>query len=171
MKKTIKFILIILWLMTIFIFSNMPSKESNEKSKDTIETTLEKSVKITNQAGITDKHPSKSRIKKIVKTLNKPLRKCAHATVYFVLAILIMSLLKEYDLETRKEVILTIIFCFLYACTDEFHQLFVKERNANFVDCLIDTAGSAIGCGFYIMCCNFIKINKKFWRCKNANCR
>ncbi len=128
MKKTIKFILIILWLITIFIFSNMPSKESNEKSKDTIETTLEKSVKITNQAGITDKHPSKSRIKKIVKTLNKPLRKCAHATVYFVLAILIMSLLKEYDLETRKEVILTIIFCFLYACTDEFHQLFVKEK-------------------------------------------
>ena len=41
MKKTINIILIIIWMSVIFIFSSMPSEESNEKSKATIKETIE----------------------------------------------------------------------------------------------------------------------------------
>ena len=33
---------------------------------------------------------------------------------------------------------------FLYACTDEFHQLFVPGRAGRFTDVLIDTTGGII---------------------------
>ena len=36
---------------------------------------------------------------------------------------------------------LAILFVFLYACTDEFHQLFIEGRSGRFRDVLIDTAG------------------------------
>ena len=33
---------------------------------------------------------------------------------------------------------------FLYACTDEFHQLFVPGRSGNFRDVIIDTSGGVL---------------------------
>ena len=33
---------------------------------------------------------------------------------------------------------------FLYACTDEFHQLFVPGRDGNFRDVIIDTSGGTL---------------------------
>ena len=38
-----------------------------------------------------------------------------------------------------------IIFVFLYACTDEFHQNFIPGRNMAFKDVLIDTIGGIVG--------------------------
>ena len=33
------------------------------------------------------------------------------------------------------------VFCFIYACTDEFHQLFIAGRSGEFMDVMIDTMG------------------------------
>ena len=41
--------------------------------------------------------------------------------------------------------VITAAFCFLYAATDELHQLFVEGRSAQFSDVLIDAAGSSAG--------------------------
>ncbi|MBQ3466792.1 MAG: VanZ family protein, partial [Oscillospiraceae bacterium] len=38
-----------------------------------------------------------------------------------------------------------LLFCFLYACSDEFHQLFVPGRAGMFSDVLIDTVGVLFG--------------------------
>ena len=38
-----------------------------------------------------------------------------------------------------------IVFCFLYACSDEIHQLFVPGRSGMFTDVLIDTGGAVTG--------------------------
>lgn len=40
---------------------------------------------------------------------------------------------------------------FLYACSDEFHQLFVPERGAQFKDVLIDSTGAFIGILFFFL--------------------
>ena len=37
-----------------------------------------------------------------------------------------------------------LVLCFLYACSDEFHQLFVPDRAGLFTDVLVDTAGAVI---------------------------
>ena len=40
--------------------------------------------------------------------------------------------------------IISIVVCFVYACTDEFHQLFVDGRAGLFSDVIIDTIGATI---------------------------
>ena len=44
---------------------------------------------------------------------------------------------------------LSSLFCFIYACTDEFHQLFVMGRSCEIRDVLIDTLGSFVGILIY----------------------
>ena len=37
------------------------------------------------------------------------------------------------------------LICFVYACSDEWHQTFVPGRAGQFRDVLLDTAGSLTG--------------------------
>ena len=78
------------------------------------------------------------------------LRKVAHASVYFVLFILVINFLfqinKDYMLFYNY---IGILVCFVYACTDEFHQLFVDGRSGEFKDVLIDTSGALLCCLFF----------------------
>ena len=54
-------------------------------------------------------------------------------------------LLTTYREIQGKELLLLILGVFLYACTDEFHQLFMDGRAGQFKDVLIDTAGGSTG--------------------------
>lgn len=50
---------------------------------------------------------------------------------------------------TQKEskyLFLTILASALYACTDEFHQLFVPGRTGQIFDVFVDTLGATFGC-------------------------
>lgn len=76
-------------------------------------------------------------------------RKAAHISAYFILGILIFSLLKEYDLGVKKMIFISIAIAMLYACTDELHQMFVPGRSGEVRDVLIDTAGAAAGVWTY----------------------
>ena len=44
-----------------------------------------------------------------------------------------------------KSILLSIGISFLYACSDEIHQLFVPGRSGNILDVLIDTVGASVG--------------------------
>ncbi len=143
-KSIIITLLIIAWCIVIFAFSNMPSDESNEKSKETINEAIEKTLEVINRTGITDKHLSERKMNSVIDKLNKPLRKCMHASVYFVLAILLFIGLKTFKIKGWKLFILPIIGCFIYACTDESHQLFIDGRSSQFTDVIIDTTGAVI---------------------------
>ncbi len=150
-KIIISWLLVIIWMSIIFIFSNMDTNESNDKSKGTISQVIEDTVHTTNGMGITDKHPSNEKIDTIAEKLNVPFRKCMHASVYLILAILLISSLKTIGITNKKTIFLTVLLCFIYACTDEFHQTFVEGRTGQFSDVLIDTVGSIIGCGIHIL--------------------
>ncbi len=67
-------------------------------------------------------------------------RKCAHFLEYMILAILYFNVAKLY-FDKKIVIISTIVFVFVYACSDEFHQLFVLGREGAFRDVLIDTFG------------------------------
>ena len=150
MKKNKKLgifgILLIIWALVIFSMSNMNTLESNGKSKFVIYKVLTYSIRVTNKLGITNKHPSNEKIYEVINLLNKPLRKVAHATEYFILIILILMTLKSIGINNRKIFLMSLLLCFLYACSDEFHQSFISGRTAQFSDSLIDLSGGLIGC-------------------------
>ena len=143
-KIIISWILVILWMGVIFWFSSMPSTESNNKSEGTISKIIETTVETTNKVGLTDKHPSQKKMNQVVEYLNYPLRKCMHASVYFILVLLLLNAFRLSNVPLKKAILFSILICFLYACGDEFHQTFVVGRTGQFSDALIDTIGGVI---------------------------
>lgn len=88
------------------------------------------------------------------------LRKLAHMTEYAVLSSLIFFGL--WDIKNFKiQYPLAVFISFLYACTDEFHQLFIGGRSGQIKDVLIDTAGAIIGAGLMLIIVKLINTSKE----------
>lgn len=160
-KAIINWTLVIIWASVIFFMSSMDTNESNSKSKTVINDIVEKSVETTNELGITNKQPSESNKKKVIDKLNQPLRKVAHASEYFIFTILILIALKNSGVKGNKKLIIALGICFIYACTDEYHQTFVNGRTGQFSDTLIDTFGGFISCLMYTFMMKINEIRKK----------
>ena len=76
-------------------------------------------------------------------------RKAAHVSEYAVLTVLVWRLVTEYRPATGGTYVwpniwLTLIVVVLYAASDEFHQLFVRSREASVRDVLIDSSGAIL---------------------------
>lgn len=137
-------LLVIIWMIAIFWLSNMDGNLSRYRSIKTINKVIESTVETTNKVGITDKHPSVEKVNDVSKKLNYPLRKIMHMGEYLILSLLLLNALYQSGVRGYKLYLLSIIICFMYACSDEYHQLFVG-RTGQFSDVLIDTCGSLIG--------------------------
>ena len=74
-----------------------------------------------------------------------PVRKMAHFSVYTCLGILLFLFMNTYEINNRKKVLISIGLAFIYACSDEIHQLFVGGRSGEFRDVLIDSCGAGFG--------------------------
>ena len=72
-------------------------------------------------------------------------RKLAHIFLFFVLSILSSSFVYTFELGLLKRFLYNTLFCVFYACTDEFHQLFVEGRAGSIKDVLIDSIGIILG--------------------------
>lgn len=83
-----------------------------------------------------------------IESLQLIVRKTAHFSVYAVLGILVVSAIFTHKLAPRKSTSSALTICFLYACSDELHQVFVPGRAGVFTDVLIDTAGAFVGIMF-----------------------
>ena len=143
--------LVILCLCTIFLFSHQIGKTS-ESISDRF------TIKIIDiYSRISGKEFSASRRKELVKDLRKVVRKSAHFTIYFLLGIFVYGTLKNY--RVKHAVLFAILFCFLYACSDEVHQLFVANRTGRVFDVLIDTFGASVGIGLVFLFKKLIKDN------------
>ena len=66
---------------------------------------------------------------------------------YALLAVPSALFFRELLLERvpRRAVCCALVFCFLYACTDEYHQTFVPGRAGALKDVFVDLAGAAFG--------------------------
>ena len=74
-----------------------------------------------------------------------------HFAIYFILGITVVSFFREFSIPIRKLLLLSIFLAFLYACSDEIHQLFVPGRSGQFIDVLLDTCGASVGVGLYVL--------------------
>lgn len=120
----------------IFSFSNDTGVESTKKSDGFIIKVVENVLR---------KDLSSVEKEKWINCLVVPVRKGAHIGVYFVLGILICSFISEFMIVNYKTIILAIIITFLYACSDEVHQLMIAGRSGQISDVIIDTIGASVG--------------------------
>lgn len=139
----------------IFGFSSKSGDESNVQSKSIIESVADvTNVKNIEKVKTTDGTYSVKKTSIVMDRLNKIVRKFAHASIYFVLSIFVMSFIFIIKKENKfRYYLIGIFICFLYACTDEFHQLYVPGRTGRFTDAIIDTLGASMGCiAMWIFC-------------------
>ncbi len=118
-NKKINIIFVVIWLVIIFLMSSFNASESSRQSNFIV-----------------------SLIMKIFGGNNKHLisiivRDLAHFIEYFILGILCVNLCKK-----KKHIYYVLIFCVLYAISDEVHQIFVKGRAFQLLDIIIDSLGS-----------------------------
>ena len=128
-KRVIRWLLFIAWLVFIFVMSNTPGDISTEQS-DVI-------VRFIGKIGIDISGEFKN-------TISFCVRKAAHISEYIVLCVLAYRVISLY-VEKGKARLYSLILVFLYASSDEFHQSFIPGREAAFRDVLIDTSGGLIG--------------------------
>lgn len=143
-KKLVYFIPSSIWMVVIFIFSNQQAESSNKNNFFIADVLRKGNVTLFKYIDYN--------------FLNFLIRKAAHITEYFILFILLYYAFKKtfYKNSQMKAAIITV----LYACTDEFHQLFIPGREGKVRDVLIDSIGVFIGL-FLIYIFEFIKKHKK----------
>ncbi len=132
------------------MFSSQNGTDSTNDSRSFTSTAIGKIAKLGQKMGLIEEIPTGSEAEKIVKKYNPFVRKLAHLGVYFVLGTLLMMALTPYHLPLWLHFMLTIMLCFGYSLTDEYHQTMVSGRNGTFMDCIIDTAGSMVAVLIYV---------------------
>lgn len=130
MKKIIKTLLFVSWLILIYLLSAETGDQSGSLSNGIL-------LRIAKLLKISD-------TKAFVDTFGFFIRKLAHFSEYFILYILTYECFKEYN--CPKLIVVSVLFCVLYASFDEFHQLFVDGRCGQLSDVIIDSSGSIVSC-------------------------
>ena len=137
MSKRVLCILIIICMSVIFFFSHQKADDSRETSSKVV-------IKIVEILDIKD-NLTKTQTLSLADRLHRTARKVAHFSIYAVLGFLFALLFKEYNYNFKHIFNRAVVFSFLYACTDEFHQLFVIGRSCELRDVCIDSLGAAFG--------------------------
>ena len=123
-------------MAVIFKFSAQPDTESSELSGGV----SYRLISIVN--AVTSQHWDEAEKLEKAQLIDYPVRKAAHMSEYAFLTLLEFGILVYR--KDKKKYVFPIGITFLYACTDEFHQLFVPGRAGRFTDVLIDTSGGII---------------------------
>ncbi len=163
-KRSIFAILIVINCVVIFNFSAQDSDKSSEQSGvvvDRVVNTIEKKSKKAK------KDPS------LREKVTFYVRKTAHFSIYTLLGLWLMNEANTFDINKKKKWIICLLFGFLYAASDEFHQSFVGGRSQEIRDILIDTIGVAFGCLITVIVCLIVSIlfnrkDKKIEKGENA---
>lgn len=142
-RKEFFIIILLFWMILIFAFSNQNVTSSLSLSDKISEEIIDIGMKITG------KHVSPTRRTKLIRKTRMIVRKTAHFTEYFILGILVYLIFEMYSIP--KSFVYAILFCFLYACSDEFHQLFSDGRSARILDIILDTSGSVTSISSYCL--------------------
>ncbi len=127
MKKIRYFIPMFIWMLFIFLMSQTNGNDSSSQSNFIVDIII-KIINIDHD------------------TLSLIVRKCAHFTEYTILAFLIYYGLAKNQVNNKSILLYTVLITFAYACSDEFHQLFINGRSGQFKDVLIDTSGVIFIC-------------------------
>ncbi len=139
--------LLLFIFVCLFIFMNSAENgtQSRKKSETLTETVSPLLIKDYNKLDA----PTKT-IKKA--SLEDAIRSLGHAGEFALLgfsaALCVLSFSWEKNLSGKQRALCFAgawLFCILYACSDEIHQLFVPSRAFEIKDILIDSSGALLG--------------------------
>lgn len=154
--KVVKIILIIIWMITVFRFSNQGGTESSSTSA--------KVTKVIVDVVVNDKKEENK--VQIANKIEKVVRKFAHYTIYTIGGVLIMNYAYTTDKTKKQQTFGSLLFGVFYAATDEVHQYFVPGRSARVFDVGIDTLGVITGIGIYLLVACVVRKMKKCLKTK-----
>lgn len=153
--KPFSFLPAIAVMYLIFNFSSQTGIDSGNLSHEI-------SYKIVSAADIIlDKNLSEYDKQAYTDRIELPVRKLAHMTEYFVLAICISFPLYVYGVRGLLLILFAGLFCVGFACTDEFHQSFVAGRGPSKRDVMIDSAGALFGIILVQIFCHSFRPSRK----------
>lgn len=137
--KPLSFVPAILVMAMIFHFSSQGGTDSGALSYKVSVAV----VKVVDKA--LDKEWSGEQIADYAERYHFYVRKLAHFTEYFILAVSVAFPLYVYGMRGVWLVIFAGAFCVGFACFDEYHQSFVAGRIPSKRDVLIDSCGVFLG--------------------------
>ena len=137
-KKICSIILLISWMVCIFAFSAQPAEASSalsDKAKELVIRGLEIFFPFAADEAASPGNNG------FMITL---VRKSAHVFAYLLLGILALWTFSVYGVG-KKRFLYAFLLCFLYAVSDEIHQIFVPGRAGRIYDVFIDSIGASLG--------------------------
>ena len=137
--KPFSFIPAILMMSLIFSFSSQNGTESSQLSEK-----VARGIFITIDH-VMDRGWDDEKIQELADEYQYPVRKLAHMTEYFLLAIAVSFPLYVYRIRGFWLFLLAGIICVGFAGLDEYHQSFVAGRGPSVRDVCIDSSGAFIG--------------------------
>ena len=123
-RRVISYMLLFSWCLVIFYLSSQTSNVSGGNSLNVLKYIL---------SGLSSD---------VLISLNSIFRELMHSGVFFVLGILTYISFKRSFI---KVFVYSLLFCALYALSDEIHQLFVSGRAFELIDLTLDFVGSLVG--------------------------
>ncbi|MBR7164565.1 MAG: VanZ family protein [Clostridia bacterium] len=136
LKRSLLWLITLLWAIGIFCFSAQPAIESAALSG-----------KLTKQIvqSLSREKLTESELEHIVKKVHRGIRKTAHFFLYLILGVLVFLLFTSYCSQLWYSRFFALGTSALYAAGDELHQHFVPGRSCQFSDVLLDSLGAATG--------------------------
>lgn len=129
MNRNLRWFLLISWLILIFVLSHMAGEESSEQSRFVVWLFSAIGLDLNGWFG---------------EMTMWIVRKAAHTFEYFMLCIFAHNVIHIY-IRSNRRFLYAPIAAFLYACTDELHQIFINGRAGCIEDIMIDTFGALLG--------------------------
>lgn len=160
-KLIFRFSLLALWCIVIFCYSAQNGTESTNESNKVFEI-----VKIIFFPNFDSLYADEQY--NLTMNVTHYIRKTAHFMVFAFLGFL--SYFTLFTVKNKKKrAVYSVLISFVCACTDEFHQFFVPDRNAQITDVFIDTCGSILGTALAILLA-LLFFRYKNWRNAEKAC-
>lgn len=142
-RKVLYTILVVIWMITIFYFSNQQGTGSSRTSKK-VASIIVNICDIKNEMTEFKKEEVMVQIEPII-------RKIAHYTIYTFGGILLINCAFAYIKDKKRAILYSSIIGIVYATSDEIHQIFVAGRSGRIEDVLIDSIGVFTGIAIYLL--------------------
>ena len=108
---------------------------------------------------LADTRLTKEEKEEVIENCQFVVRKLAHFSIYAILGINILGFFNTYkNFKFKSQIEITLFSGFLYAVSDEFHQMFSGGRTASPKDVCIDTLGVLFGIGIFLLIKKLIKM-------------
>ncbi len=153
LKKAISIITVIIWMISIFSFSNQQGESSSSTSKKV-------SKIIVNIIDIKHEYNEEKK-QQIISNIEPYIRKLAHFSLYAIGGVLLMNVVRLFLLKENMQILTSSSIGILYAAIDEIHQLVIPGRSGKITDVLIDSLGILTGIMVFMLCDKVVKIIKE----------